>query len=74
MSTIIELPARQIKPAVVRVAAYARVSTASDRQLHSYAAQVSHYQQMISSRAGWVFAGIYTDHGITGTSLSLIHI
>lgn len=68
MSTIIELPARQIKPAVVRVAAYARVSTASDRQLHSYAAQVSHYQQMISSRAGWVFAGIYTDHGITGTS------
>lgn len=68
MSTIIELPARQIKPAVVRVAAYARVSTASDRQLHSYAAQVSHYQQMISSRAGWVFAGIYTDNGITGTS------
>lgn len=68
MSTIIELPARQIKPAVVRVAAYARVSTASDRQLHSYAAQVSHYQQRISSRAGWVFAGIYTDHGITGTS------
>ena len=67
MSTI-ELPARQIKPAVVRVAAYARVSTASDRQLHSYAAQVSHYQQRISSRAGWVFAGIYTDHGITGTS------
>lgn len=68
MSTIIELPARQIKPAVVRVAAYARVSTASERQLHSYAAQVSHYQQRISSRAGWVFAGIYTDHGITGTS------
>ncbi|MDY5585077.1 MAG: recombinase family protein, partial [Arcanobacterium sp.] len=68
MATITELTKPAIKPTLVRVAAYARVSTESDKQLHSYAAQVSHYQQRISSRAGWVFAGIYTDNGITGTS------
>lgn len=52
MSTIIELPAKEVKPSIVRVAAYARVSTESDKQLHSYAAQVSHYQQLVGSRAG----------------------
>lgn len=68
MATITELTKPAIKPTLVRVAAYARVSTESDKQLHSYAAQVSHYQQLIASRAGWTFAGIYTDNGITGTS------
>ncbi|MGV4302428.1 recombinase family protein [Trueperella pyogenes] len=68
MSTIFELPRQVVKPAFIRVAAYARVSTESDKQLHSYSAQVSHYQELIRSRPGWQFAGIYTDHGISGTS------
>ena len=51
-----------------RVCAYARVSTSSDEQENSYAAQVDYYQKFILLHAGWEFAGIYADEGITGTS------
>ena len=51
-----------------RVCAYARVSTSSDEQENSYAAQVDYYQKFIQLHAGWEFAGIYADEGITGTS------
>lgn len=68
MATITQLAPAIAKPTLQRVAAYARVSTESDKQLHSYAAQVSHYQQVITACAGWKFAGIYTDNGISGTS------
>ena len=51
-----------------RVAAYARVSTDSDEQLTSYEAQVDYYTQYIHERPEWVFAGIYTDEGISGTN------
>ena len=52
-----------------RVAAYARVSTDDDEQLTSYENQVRHYTQYIRNHEGWEFAGIYTDEGITGTSI-----
>ncbi len=51
-----------------RVAGYARVSTDSDEQFTSYAAQVDYYTNMIKARADWEFVGIYTDEGISGTS------
>jgi len=51
-----------------RVAAYARVSTDSDEQLNSYAAQVDYYTQHIQSNPQWEFVSIYTDEGITGTN------
>lgn len=51
-----------------KVAAYARVSTASKEQATSYEAQVGYYTQLINSRADWMLAGVYTDEGITGTS------
>lgn len=51
-----------------RVAAYARVSTATEEQATSYEAQVDYYTQLISKRPDWQLAGIYTDEGITGTS------
>jgi DNA invertase Pin-like site-specific DNA recombinase len=51
-----------------RVAAYARVSTASDEQLASYEAQVTYYPSYVASRPGWVFVGLYADAGISGTS------
>lgn len=50
------------------VCAYARVSTSSDEQENSYAAQVDYYQKFIQPHAGWEFAGIYADEGIAGTS------
>jgi DNA invertase Pin-like site-specific DNA recombinase len=48
------------------VAAYARVSTDSDEQLNSYAAQVSFYTDYIKSRSDWKFVNVYTDEGISG--------
>ncbi len=51
-----------------RVAAYARVSTDSEEQLTSYEAQVDYYTKYINERADWVFAGIYTDEGISATN------
>ncbi len=51
-----------------RVAAYARVSTDSDEQLTSYEAQVDYYTKYINESTDWVFAGIYTDEGISATN------
>ena len=51
-----------------RVAGYARVSTDSDKQFTYYETQVDYYTNYISNRADWVFVGIYTDEGISGTN------
>ncbi len=51
-----------------RVAAYARVSTDSEEQQTSYAAQIDYYTGYIQSRTDWEFVKIYTDEGITGTN------
>ena len=51
------------------VAAYCRVSSNSEDQLHSYRAQVSHYMELIEGNPDWVLSDIYADKGITGTSI-----
>lgn len=51
-----------------RVAAYARVSTDSEEQQTSYAAQVSYYTNYIKSRADWEYVAVYTDEGISATN------
>ena len=59
-----------VKPTMERlknVAAYARVSSGKDAMLHSLAAQVSYYSQMIREQPGWRFAGVYADEAMTGT-------
>ena len=53
----------------LRVAAYARVSSASDDQLNSFAAQNKHYTTLISGKEKWTMVDIYADEGITGTSI-----
>ena len=35
--------------------------------LHSLAAQVGHYSQLIQSNPAWIYAGVYADEGLTGT-------
>lgn len=52
-----------------RVAAYARVSTASDEQMNSVEAQKDYFEKMILQHENWVLAGNYADEGISGTSL-----
>lgn len=50
-----------------RVAAYARVSSGKDAQLHSLSAQISYYNSYIGSRGDWELIGIYADEAVTGT-------
>lgn len=52
-----------------RVAAYCRVSTDSEEQINSYAAQKAYYTQKIEESPDWELAGIFADEGITGTSM-----
>lgn len=51
----------------LRVAAYCRVSTASDEQLLSLETQKAHYESYIKTNPEWEYAGLYYDEGITGT-------
>ncbi|MCI9432567.1 MAG: integrase [Oscillospiraceae bacterium] len=45
----------------VRVAAYTRVSSDSEDQLNSFAAQNHYYTTLISSKENWVMVDIYAD-------------
>lgn len=54
-------------PKVVRVAAYARVSSDKDAMLHSLSSQVSYFSKMIQSHDSWKYVGVYSDEGQTGT-------
>ncbi len=51
-----------------KVAAYARVSTGTEEQLTSYEAQVDYYTAYIQGTPDWLFAGVYTDEGISALS------
>lgn len=52
---------------LIKVAAYARVSSGKDAMLHSLAAQITYYQKLITTHKGWEFAGVYADEALTGT-------
>ena len=54
---------------IMRLAAYCRVSTDSEDQLHSFAAQVRYYEYYADSRDEFVLVDIYADEGITGTQV-----
>lgn len=65
----IYIPAVQPEEGIVlRVAAYCRVSSDSEDQLNSFAAQTTHYNTLISNHDKWSLVDIYADEGITGTS------
>lgn len=71
--TKVEFP---VKPTVAKksiprkhVAAYARVSTMKDAQENSLKSQCAYYTKYIKSNPEWVFAGMYTDDGISGLSM-----
>lgn len=67
VTKIAETASSKVKLKKIRVAAYCRVSTDSDAQLESLEAQKTHYENYITSRDDWEFAGLYYDEGITGT-------
>ena len=57
------------KKGSLRVAAYCRVSSSQDEQIHSLAAQISHYTEVLSGDTSCQFVGIYADRGISGTQV-----
>ena len=65
-----KLPNSSNKTLLKRVAAYARVSTDSDEQITSIEAQKDYFEKLICRNPNWVFAGVYADEGISGTSLN----
>ena len=65
--TVTIVPSVPPLPRRKRVAAYARVSVEKDTMLHSLAAQVSYYSGLIQKHAGWEYAGVFADEGLTGT-------
>ena len=50
-------------PTKKRVAAYARVSTEQDEQLHSLQVQRDYYENYIKSNPDWELVNIYYDEG-----------
>ncbi|MFB0919318.1 MAG: recombinase family protein [Oscillospiraceae bacterium] len=54
----------------VRVAAYCRVSTAEEAQVGSFEMQVQHFKSVIENNPTYELVKIYTDEGISGTSLN----
>ena len=52
----------------LRVAPYTRVSSNSEDQLNSFAAQNHYYTELVSKKDNWELVDIYADEGITGTS------
>ena len=63
------IPPTSMQNKILRVAAYCRVSSDSDDQLHSYAAQIRSYTAKIEAHDGWEFVDIYADEGLTGTRM-----
>lgn len=61
------MPVLPSMPAKKRVAAYARVSMEKEAMLHSLAAQVGYYSDLIRKNSEWEYAGVYADEGLTGT-------
>ncbi|MBR3108535.1 MAG: recombinase family protein [Clostridia bacterium] len=57
-----------LAPTLKRVAAYARVSSETDRLMHSLSAQISYYSDLIQKTPGWTYAGVFADEFISGTS------
>ena len=61
------IPPSEDRPAILRVAAYCRVSTDSDDQATSYASQIRSYTELISQHEGWELVDIYADEAVSGT-------
>ena len=68
MAEITIIPAKDRSDEIVRTAAYARVSSSSEDQLNSFAAQIRYYTELLKDSTDAVFVDMYADEGISGTS------
>ena len=65
------MPVLPSMPVKKRVAAYARVSLDKEAMLHSIAAQVAYYSELIQQNSEWEYAGVYAE--MLTTSLIQMH-
>ena len=68
MTTERPFPSGAHSAAPLRTAAYIRVSTDSPEQEDSYELQEEHFPFLLSRNPDWISAGVYCDHGLSGTS------
>lgn len=66
-NTVMTIAPSDNRKKILRVAAYCRVSSDSQDQLHSFAAQVQHYSKTINENECMELVDIYADEGLTGT-------
>ena len=69
MKTITEITTKQPAAAILRLAPYCRVSSDSEDQRHSFAAQVKYYTEYTAAHPEYELVDIYADEGITGTEM-----
>lgn len=61
--------AKKKSDAPIRLAAYCRVSSNSEDQLHSFAAQIRYYKDYEKKNPQYKLVDIYADEGLTGTEM-----
>lgn len=67
---VIEITAeKETVQETIRLAAYCRVSSDSEDQLHSFAAQIRYYKDYERRNPQYKLVDIYADEGITGTCM-----
>ncbi len=66
---VIEIPKKPQEPKILRVAAYARVSSDKDAAFRSLETQTQYYEQYVGEHLDWKLVDIYSDDGISGTRI-----
>lgn len=67
---VTEIAAKPKEQKILRVAAYARVSTDKDAAFHSLEAQKDYYEKYVSRHPDWKLVAVYSDNGISGTTIN----
>ena len=67
--TVTELAMPEQGQRLIRLAPYTRVSSGSDDQLHSFAAQVKYYTEYAAAHPEYELVDIYADEAVTGTRM-----
>lgn len=65
--TVTELVMPEQSQRLIQLAPYTRVSSGSDDQLHSFAAQVKCYTEYAATHPEYELVDIYADEAVTGT-------
>lgn len=62
-------PVKQQSDKPIQLAAYCRVSSDSEDQLHSFATQIRYYSEYEKRHPEYTLVDIYADEGLTGTDM-----